>query len=140
MTKKTKTYSVLYAEDVPFYGYADVEAKHVKAALKAARKLHAEGRVDINDPCYGSAVCQRIVHIEDPDGNTVAENITLDDFHLCKADHALRRKIDAAEAMFDALEAQEMAEYDPEASRRKGYFDRARELRQTALAQARGQQ
>ena len=49
----------------------------------------------------------------------------------------IRRKIDAAEAMFEALEAQEMAEFDPEAARRKGYFDRARALREAALKKAR---
>ena len=36
--------------------------------------------------------------------------------------------------------AQEMAEFDPEASSRKGYFDNALELRKDALAKARGQQ
>jgi hypothetical protein len=45
----------------------------------------------------------------------------------------------AAPLMLEALEAQEWAEYDPEASRRKGYFDRARALRKAALATARGQ-
>jgi hypothetical protein len=40
--------------------------------------------------------------------------------------------------LLEALEAQEMAEWDPEASRRKGYFDRARELRRAALAATRG--
>jgi hypothetical protein len=44
----------------------------------------------------------------------------------------------AAPAMLEALEAQEMAEWDAEASRRKGYFDRARELRRAALAAVRG--
>jgi hypothetical protein len=38
--------------------------------------------------------------------------------------------------LLEALQAQQMAEYDPEASRRKGYFDRARELRCAALAKA----
>ena len=40
--------------------------------------------------------------------------------------------------MFEALCAQEMAEFDPEASDRKGYFTIARELRKTALAKAGG--
>jgi len=39
----------------------------------------------------------------------------------------------AAREMFEALEAQEFAEFDPEASRRKGYFD----LRIAALKKAR---
>jgi hypothetical protein len=45
----------------------------------------------------------------------------------------------AATLMLEALEAQKWAEYDPEASRRKGYFGRARALRKAALAKARGQ-
>lgn len=45
---------------------------------------------------------------------------------------------DAAPDLLEALEAQEMAEWDPEAAQRKGYFDRARELRRAALAQAKG--
>lgn len=44
----------------------------------------------------------------------------------------------AAPDMLEALEAQEMAGWDPEAGRRKGYFDRARELRLAALAKAKG--
>jgi hypothetical protein len=41
--------------------------------------------------------------------------------------------------LLEALEAQEMAECDPQASRRKGYFDHARELRKAAIANARRQ-
>jgi hypothetical protein len=41
--------------------------------------------------------------------------------------------------MYEALCAQEMAEFDPEASSRKGYFINARKLRKAALAKARGQ-
>jgi hypothetical protein len=46
--------------------------------------------------------------------------------------------VNAAPDMLEALEAQEMAEWDPEAARRKGYFDRARELRRAAIARAKG--
>jgi hypothetical protein len=44
--------------------------------------------------------------------------------------------INASADMLEALEAQQMAEYDAEASRRKGYFERAREMREAALAKA----
>lgn len=40
--------------------------------------------------------------------------------------------------LLEALEAQEMAEWDPEAAQRKGYFDRARELRRASVAKAKG--
>ncbi len=46
------------------------------------------------------------------------------------------RLIAAAPDLLAALEAQAMAEADPEASERKGYFDRARDLRRAALANA----
>jgi hypothetical protein len=52
---------------------------------------------------------------------------------------ANRRLIAAAPELLEALEAQEMAEWDPEASRSKGYFDRARELRRAAIAKATSQ-
>src|SRR5262249_30728064 len=41
-------------------------------------------------------------------------------------------------AMLTALEWQAMAEADPQASRRKGYFDRAREARKSAIAKTKG--
>ena len=41
---------------------------------------------------------------------------------------------DLLQAALEALESQEMADADPEASRRKGYYDRARELRRAVLA------
>jgi len=46
---------------------------------------------------------------------------------------------DAAPEMLASLEAQDMAECDPAAARRKGYFDSARLLRKAAIAEARGQ-
>jgi hypothetical protein len=44
--------------------------------------------------------------------------------------------INAARDMLAALEMQQMADYDPEASHRKGYFVHARELREAAIAKA----
>jgi hypothetical protein len=46
------------------------------------------------------------------------------------------RAMHAGPQLLEALEWQEMAEYDPDASRRKGYFDRAREHRRAAIALA----
>jgi hypothetical protein len=132
-----KTYTVIYAEDVPHYAHGEVEARGLKDAIAKARKLNTE-TFTAYDPDWSSAVSRRIVSIEGPGGNIVAQDIPLDNYVLHNADTDKRLKLDAAEAMFEALCAQEMAEFDPEASRRKGYFDNARELRKTALAKARG--
>jgi hypothetical protein len=48
------------------------------------------------------------------------------------------RACNAFDAMLRALKWQEMAEADPAAARRKGYFDRARDSRRAALAAAKG--
>ncbi len=134
-----KTYTVIYAEDVPHYAQGEVEARNPKDAIARARKLNTE-TFTAYEPDWTGAVCRRIVSIEDPDGRVIAEAIPLDDFVLHNADVGMRLKLDAAEAMFEALCAQEMAEFDPETGRRKGYFDNALQLRKNALAQARGQQ
>jgi hypothetical protein len=137
----TKTYSVLYAEEVPYYATVEIEAATDAEAIAKATAVTNDDFADtMFHADYDGGVCKRIVHIEDPDGNTIAADVALDGYILRTGGEALRRKIDAAEAMFDALEAQEMAEFDPQASRRKGYFDRARALRQAALGKARGQQ
>ena len=133
-----KTYTVIYAEDVPHYAHGEVEARGPKSAIAKARKLDTD-TLTAYDPDWSGAVCRRIVSIEDPDGNTIAQDISLDNYVLHHADIDKRLKLDAAEIMFEALCAQEMAEYDPEASNRKGYFTNARELRNAALAKARGQ-
>lgn len=135
-----KTYSVLYAEDVPHYGSAEIEAENDADAIAKAKAISDEDLGNTtNDPDHCNSVCKRIVHIQDAEGNDVAHDISLDAYELIHGEDK-RRLCDAAEAMFEALEAQEMAEFDPEASRRKGYFDNARALRETALKTARGQQ
>jgi hypothetical protein len=134
-----KIYTVLYAEDIPHYAHGEVEACNPKGAIAKARKLDTD-TFTAYEPDWNGAVCRRIVSIEDTDGSIIAEAIPLDDFVLHNADAGMRLKLDAAEAMFEALCAQEMAEFDPEAGCRKRYFDNAMELRKNALAKARGQQ
>jgi hypothetical protein len=48
------------------------------------------------------------------------------------------RLIAAAPELLEALEWQDMAEADRDAGLRKGYFDKARELRKAAIAKAKG--
>ena len=77
-----KTYTVLYAEDVPHYGQAEIEATDDDAAIEAARKVHAEGSLDLYDPDWDNAICKRIVHIEDQNGEIIAEDIPVDSYYL----------------------------------------------------------
>jgi hypothetical protein len=51
---------------------------------------------------------------------------------------AIRPLFAAAPEMLAALEAQEMADADPQASRRKGCFERATQLRRAAITKATG--
>ncbi len=96
-----KTYSVLFAEDVPHYGTAHIEAPNDAAALEAARAYDLSDVT--NDPEWENSVCRRIVHIEDPEGNVIHCDIALDDCFLRNGGEAERRLCDAAREMFDAL-------------------------------------
>ena len=76
-----KTYSVLFAEDVPHYGFAEIEAEDDVAALEAA-KAYDLSEVTV-DPEWENTVSKRIVHIEDPAGNNdQAYDVPLDDYSL----------------------------------------------------------
>jgi hypothetical protein len=55
-----KTYSVLYAEDVPHYGFHDIEAENDQAAIEAAIALHKRGGVSLSEAHWDSSVCARI--------------------------------------------------------------------------------
>lgn len=96
-----KTYTILFAEDVPHYGTVEIEARNVAAALKAA-KAYDLSEV-ITDPEWENSVCRRIVHIEDPEGNTVAHDIALDGFFLRSGGDKDRTLCDAAAEMLEAL-------------------------------------
>jgi hypothetical protein len=97
-----KTYSILFAEDVPHYGFADIEAKDDTAALAAA-KAYDLSEVT-NDPEWENSVCKRIVHIEDPEGNTVHYDVPLDGYFLRCGSDKDRLLCDAAPDMLEALE------------------------------------
>jgi len=70
-----KTYTVIYAEDVPHYAQAEIEARGPKDAIAKARKID---NFTAYDPDWDNAVSRRIVSIEGPDGAIVAEDIALD--------------------------------------------------------------
>lgn len=124
-----KSYVVLYAEDIPHYGVREFSVADDELAIQRAIDITpASMSAYTNDPDHVNPQFRRIVHIEGPDG-IIAEDIYLD-----KRD----RVAAAATDMLAALIAQEMADADPAAARRKGYFDRARNLRKAAIAKARG--
>ena len=78
-----KTYTILYAEDVPHYGTVEIEADNDAEAIAKARAISDEdlGNTTI-DPDHGSSVCKRIVHIQDAEGNDVAHDLRLDNYSL----------------------------------------------------------
>ena len=97
-----KTYTVLFAEDVPHYGTAEIQAEDDAAALEAARTYDLSEVT--NDAEWENSACKRIVWIEGPDGNTVAEDISLDDCFLRYGGEKDRLLCEAAPEMLEALE------------------------------------
>ena len=98
-----KTYTILYAEEVPHYGLVDIEAPDDDAAIEIA-KQRSVGSVAI-DPDYENAVLKRIVHIEDEAGNIVAHDIALDNCFLRYGGKAEERLLDIASTLLEALHA-----------------------------------
>lgn len=97
-----KTYSVLFAKDVPHYGCATIEAEDDAAALEAAKAYdHSEVT---NDPEWENSVCERIVYIEDQDGKTIFHDVPLDNYDLRYGGDTERRLCDAAGDMLEALQ------------------------------------
>jgi hypothetical protein len=97
-----KTYTVLFAEDVPHYGVAEITAESQSAALDAA-KAYKISEVT-NDPEWENSSCKRIVWMEGPDGNTVVEDVALDDCHLRYGGEKERLLCNAAPTLLKTLE------------------------------------
>jgi hypothetical protein len=102
-----KTYTVLFAEDVPHYGTAEIHAEDDNAALEAA-KAYPLSEVT-NDAEWENSACRRIVWIEDSDGNTIVEDVSLDDCFLRYGGDKERTLCDAAPRLLTALENAEKA-------------------------------
>ena len=100
-TRATKTYTVLYAEDTPFYGYMDIEAVDDADAIAKARLADYTDRA--TDPDWHNPVCRRIVVIHDGDNNDVACDIPLDEFHLRSGGDTDRRLCAASRDLFLTL-------------------------------------
>jgi hypothetical protein len=97
-----KSYSVLFAEDVPHYGVVEIEAEDHNAALEAA-KAYDLSEVT-NDPAWEYSACKRVVHIEDPEGNIVFEEVALDDCFLRYGGDKERALCDAAGELLEYLQ------------------------------------
>jgi len=77
-----KTYTVLYASDIPHYATFEVEAGSPEEAIAAARARINAGEVLLEDPDWDGSILDRIIQIEDDAGNSVANDIPLDDYRL----------------------------------------------------------
>jgi hypothetical protein len=96
-----KTYTVLFAQDVPHYGSIDIEADDDAAAIALASAFDLD---DVTlDPDWDNTSCRRIVHIEAPDGRLIAEAVALDNSFLRYGGDEDRRLCDAAPQLLEAL-------------------------------------
>lgn len=101
-----KTYSALFAEDVPHYGVVEIEANDDEAALEAAKTVDVSVAAD--DPEWENAVCRRIVYLTDSDGRTVAEDVSLDDTFMRYGGEREYRLCQAAPELLDAAQAPDL--------------------------------
>jgi hypothetical protein len=78
-----KTYTVIFAQDIPHYGLVEIEARNQKSALTKA-KAHWRSVQrglepwPLTDAEYNNAINSRIVMITDGDGEELVTDIDLD--------------------------------------------------------------
>lgn len=99
-----KTYTVLYAEDVPHYGAHEIQAESDDAAIAAAIALHERGSVTFDSAQWSSSVCARIVQIEDEGGTIIDEDRPIDDYFLRSGGAKAKTLCDHAEEMLKMLQ------------------------------------
>jgi|SRR5215475_6617014 len=104
-----KTYAVLYAEDLPIYGATNIRAADDNAAIELAIKIHERGEVILDDIAWKSSTCARIVAIETDDGETIVENMPLDEYRIFRCTDADDRiaavAVDLLEVLKEAVAA-----------------------------------
>lgn len=76
-----KTYTVLYAQDVPNYSAVEIQAATDEEAIAAAKARHT-GDMDFEDPDWENPILRRIVHIQDNNYIDIANDIPLDRHQL----------------------------------------------------------
>jgi hypothetical protein len=105
-----KTYTVLFAQDIPHYGLVEIAATGDEDALAKARAYWKRVQRNtepwpLTDAQHDSAVLARIVDITDEADRQVAADIRLDTYHLTTAPTELSVKlIENAFPMHAALE------------------------------------
>jgi hypothetical protein len=98
-----RTYTALFAVDVPHYGTHQITADNPADAIAQAKKLDPADLCD--DPDWSNSACSRIVSIRDDiDGRTVAEGVALDGAFLRYGGEPARLLCDAALELREALE------------------------------------
>jgi hypothetical protein len=106
-----KTYTVLFAHDVPHYGSVEIDATGDVEALAEARAHWERVQRDrdeepwpLTEAQHDSAVLARIVEITDETGRQVAADVRLDTYLLSVAPTDLSvKQIENASPMYAAL-------------------------------------
>ena len=100
-----QTYSVLYAADIPHYVTFEVQAANTEEALIAAKAKINTGDLLLQDPDWDLSILERIVRIEDENGNTIINDVPLDNYRLQTiAGNGHQPLIDALKAAEAAIE------------------------------------
>jgi hypothetical protein len=79
-----KTYTVLFAQDIPHYGLVEIEAENDGASIAKAKAYwrsveSGDEPWPLTEPDHDSAILTRIVQITDDHGSDVATDISLDE-------------------------------------------------------------
>jgi hypothetical protein len=100
---RAKTYTVIYAEDVPHYAIGEITARGPKDAIAKARKIDTD-TFGAYDADWDNPVCRRIVSIEDAKGNDVARDLPLDNYSLERGSEDELRMRQYAQELLAGLE------------------------------------
>jgi hypothetical protein len=135
-----KTYTVLYAEDVPHYGTREFDAADDTLAIERARTITPDAMSKYtNDPEYGNSRCRRIIHIEGPEG-IIAEDIYLDPADsLHDPAHDLAQALELAIRAMNTVSSFDTGIANPEHPRRTLSSYQLLPKLETVLKTARGQ-
>jgi len=99
-----KTYTVIFAEDVPHYAIGEIRAASKRGAIEAAKAYDRDEL--FFEPEWQNTVCSRIAEIaDDATGKSIALDLALDNYFLRNGGVAERALCDAASELLAVLEA-----------------------------------